>query len=146
MRPHLTEAQLLAAWGERRFRTLTVGEPFFFKTHHPHNRVVGGGFYSDPVRLRLSEAWEVYGDANGARTLELMRWRGIRYHHAPVSFADDPYIGWVLLRDVRFFDPDDLVEEPPLFPPSVVQGKTYDLGRLAVARLIPGLDVPAAER
>jgi hypothetical protein len=29
--------------GGRRFGALEVGEPFFFKTHAPHNRVVGGG-------------------------------------------------------------------------------------------------------
>jgi putative restriction endonuclease len=27
------------------FRALRPGEPFFFKTHAPHNRVVGGGFF-----------------------------------------------------------------------------------------------------
>lgn len=126
-RPGLTEANFWRPGGGRRFQALTVGEPFFFKTHHPHNRVVGGGFYSDFVRLRLSEAWEVYGEANGAQTQELMRRRVTRYRQAPVSATDDPYIGCVLLRDVRFFGPDDLVEAPPQFAPSIVQGKTYDL-------------------
>lgn len=32
--------------GAREFRVLTPGEPFFFKSHYPHNRVIGGGFYS----------------------------------------------------------------------------------------------------
>lgn len=126
-RPDLTEANFWRPGGGRRFQTLTVGEPFFFKTHHPHNRVVGGGFYSDFVRLRLSEAWEVYGEANGSQTLELMRRRVMRYRRAPVSASDDPYIGCVLLRDVRFFDLDDPADAPPLFAPSIVQGKSYDL-------------------
>ncbi len=126
-RPHLTEVNFWRPGGDRRFRTLTVGEPFFFKTHHPHNRVVGGGFYSDFVRLRLTEAWEVYGDANGAQTLDQMRLRVSRYRQAPVSDTDDPHIGCVLLRDVRFFDPSESTEAPPQFAPSVVQGKAYDL-------------------
>jgi hypothetical protein len=47
-RPEISEAEV-NFWrpgGAREFRALTVGEPFFFKTHSPHNRVVGGGFYS----------------------------------------------------------------------------------------------------
>ena len=44
--------------GRGEFRVLTAGEPFFVKTHFPHNRVVGGGFYSGYAALRLSEAWD----------------------------------------------------------------------------------------
>jgi len=32
--------------GGRRFAAIAPGEQFFFKTHHPHNRIVGGGLYS----------------------------------------------------------------------------------------------------
>ena len=60
-----------AAAGE--FRALGPGEPFFFKTHHPHNRVVGGGFYSGFARLRVSEAWELFGEGNGVADLTQMR-------------------------------------------------------------------------
>jgi len=45
------------------------GEPFFFKTHYPHNQLVGGGFFSDSARLRVSEAWEFFGEASGRSTL-----------------------------------------------------------------------------
>src|SRR5262249_27537708 len=58
--------------GGFREETLAVGEPFFFKTHAPHNRVVGGGFYSGYAALRVSEAWELLGDANGMATQEQM--------------------------------------------------------------------------
>jgi hypothetical protein len=47
------------------FRALRPGEPFFFKTHAPHNRVVGGGFFGGAARLPASEAWELLGPANG---------------------------------------------------------------------------------
>jgi putative restriction endonuclease len=60
-RPELTEVNFWRPGGGRRFQALDVGEPFFFKTHAPHNRVVGGGFYSGFVPLRLSEAWDLYG-------------------------------------------------------------------------------------
>jgi putative restriction endonuclease len=48
------------------FRALRPGEPFFFKTHAPYNRVVGGGFFGGAVRLPASEAWDLLGPANGA--------------------------------------------------------------------------------
>jgi putative restriction endonuclease len=44
------------ASGGGRFGALSVGEPFFFKTHYPDNRVVGGGFCSDFAAMTASEA------------------------------------------------------------------------------------------
>jgi putative restriction endonuclease len=47
-RPEVSSAEV-NFWrpgGGRGFHALAQGEPFFFKTHAPHNRVVGGGFYS----------------------------------------------------------------------------------------------------
>ena len=54
----MTEVNFWQPSGAREFRVLAPGEPFFFKTHYPHNRLVGGGFFSDSARLRVSEAWE----------------------------------------------------------------------------------------
>ena len=54
------------------FAALKVGEPFFFKTHAPHNRVVGGGFFSGSFPLPASEAWDMLGPANGVGSLPEM--------------------------------------------------------------------------
>ena len=88
------------------FRALAPGEPFFFKTHSPHNRVVGGGFFSDSARLRVSEAWELFGEANGVDSMEQMRARIGRYRRAPIGPGEDPVIGCLFVRDVRFFPAD----------------------------------------
>lgn len=45
-RPEISEAEV-NFWrpgGSRRFQALEHGEPFFFKTHAPHNRVVGAAY------------------------------------------------------------------------------------------------------
>lgn len=55
-RPELDAVNFWRPGGGREFGVLTHGEPFFFKTHSPHNRVVGGGFYSGFAALRVSEA------------------------------------------------------------------------------------------
>ncbi len=125
---HLTAARADEAnfWrpaGDRAFRALSIGEPFFFKTHHPDNKIVGGGFFSGFAPLTISEAWQIYGDANGASTLDEMRARVGRYRRAPLAPHDDPKIGCVFIRDVSFFD--EPAAPPSDFAPSVVQGKTY---------------------
>ncbi len=127
---HLTEARAdeVNFWrpaGDRRFRALSIGEPFFFKTHHPDNKVVGGGFFSGFASLTISEAWQIYGDANGASTLEEMRSRVGWYRRAPLAPHDDPKIGCAFIRDVSFFE--NPVAPPPDFAPNVVQGKSYSL-------------------
>jgi len=85
---------------------------FFFKTHYPHNRVVGGGFFSGSARLPMSEAWELFGAANGVDSADEMRERIGRYRRARIASGDDPVIGCLFVRDVRFF-PED-ASAPPL--------------------------------
>jgi putative restriction endonuclease len=131
-RPQLTEVNFWQPSGGREFRVLAPGEPFFFKTHYPHNKVVGGGFFSDSARLKVSEAWEFFGEANGAGNVEQMRARIGYYRHTPMSSAEDPVIGCLFVRDVRFF-PEEATTAPPRFAPNIVQGKSYDLADPSVA-------------
>jgi putative restriction endonuclease len=130
-RPRATEVNFWQPSGGREFRVLAPGEPFFFKTHYPHNKVVGGGFFSDSARLKVSEAWELFGEANGAASMEQMRARIGRYRRAPTGPDEDPVIGCLFVRDVSFFPA--AVAPPPLFAPNIVQGKSYDLADSAVA-------------
>jgi len=126
-RPLLNEVNFWRPSGGRAFRVLTPGEPFFFKTHHPHNRVVGGGFFSGFAELRISEAWEFFGEANGTATLDEMRQRVGRYRRTTIGPRDDPVIGCVFVRDVSFLPDDSPFDPPPAFAPNIVQGKSYNL-------------------
>lgn len=126
-RPQLQEVNFWRPASSQAFRALQVGEPFFFKSHHPHNKVVGGGFYSGFARLPISEAWELFGEGNGAASLQQMRDAIGRYRHEPISPREDPVIGCIFVRDTRFFAPDAITGPPPDFAPNVVQGKGYDL-------------------
>ena len=119
--------------GSREFRVLAPGEPFFFKSHYPNNRIVGGGFFSDSARLKVSEAWEFFGAANGADSADQMRTRIGRYLRAPIGAREDPVIGCLFVRDVHFFPEDATVEAPPRFARNIVQGKSYDLSDQSVA-------------
>jgi len=119
--------------GGRRFGVLEVGEPFFFKTHAPHNRVVGGGFYSGFAALPASEAWDDLREGNGVSSLEQMLERIEHYRREPIAMHEDPVIGCVFIRDVTFFPDDMAYDPPPGFAGSIVQGKSYDMGDPAVA-------------
>ncbi len=113
--------------GGTAFRALTVGEPFFFKSHYRDgNRIVGGGFYSGFAALRLSEAWRFYGAANGAASIIEMRERIGRYRAAPLEQNEDPMIGCVFIRDVVFFD-TELPAAPPGWSRTIVQGAGFDM-------------------
>jgi putative restriction endonuclease len=134
-RPEISAAEV-NFWrpgGGREFRVLTAGEPFFFKTHAPHNRVVGGGFYSGFAALRTSEAWQMFGEANGAASLEQMRERIAHYRRQPIGPRDDPEIGCVFVRDVTFFPDSMACDPPPGFALNIVQGKGYDMADRHVA-------------
>ena len=89
-RPRVTEVNFSQPSGAREFHVLAPGEPFFFKTHYPHNKVVGGGFFSDSARLRVSEAWDFFGEANGVASVEEMRTRIGRYRREPIDSGEDP--------------------------------------------------------
>jgi putative restriction endonuclease len=118
--------------GGNTFRALAVGEPFFFKSHYQDgNRVVGGGFYSGFASLRLSEAWQFFGQANGAASVVEMRQRIGRYRRLPLQLAEDPVIGCVFVRDVVFFHPDS-VPAPPGWARNIVQGAGFDTDEPAV--------------
>lgn len=124
-RPELAEVNFWRPGGRHAFRALQPGEPFFFKSHYPHNRIVGGGFFSGFVPMRVSDAWELLGPGNGAASLAEMRAQISRYH--PIALGEDPEIGCVFIRDPRFFPDDATASAPPGFAANIVQGKGYDL-------------------
>ncbi|MGH3646304.1 MAG: HNH endonuclease [Micromonosporaceae bacterium] len=134
-RPYLNEVNFWRPSGTATFRALVVGEPFLFKTHYPHNRIVGGGFYADFVHLLASEAWGLFGEGNGAESFDDMRRRIARYRREPVG-AEDLVVGCVMLRDVQFFPPDEVLPAPQDFKPNVVQGKGYDLDALPISHSV----------
>lgn len=50
-----------------------------------------------------------------------------QYRSLPLGADDDPDIGCIFVRDVKFFDDGATAEPPPDFSPNLTQGKTYDI-------------------
>ncbi|MEJ7833731.1 MAG: HNH endonuclease [Nocardioides sp.] len=131
-RPHLSEANFWLPSATSTFRALRTGEPFLFKTHHPHNRLVGGGFFSGYEAFSIREAWELFGEGNGV-TDEASLTRAIAGYR---KGSPDPTvrIGCVLLRDLFFVSEDLALEAPSDFAKNIVRFKGYDLS-------LPGTEI-----
>ncbi|GAA4619401.1 hypothetical protein GCM10023195_87700 [Actinoallomurus liliacearum] len=127
-RPELGEVNFWRPSSKDEFKALNRGEPFFFKTKAPHNRIVGGGFFSGFERFPLSEAWDLFGEANGAASLDELRQRlNANRRSNPIAVGDDPVIGCILVRDVRFFPAGQEADPPQDFARNLVQGRGYKL-------------------
>ncbi|MGH3963172.1 MAG: HNH endonuclease [Pseudonocardiaceae bacterium] len=124
-----TEVNFWQPSGRRRFGAIPEGAPFLFKSHYADgNRIVGGGFLSGWASLPMTRAWEFFGEDNGCATVEEMRTRIYRYRRKTLDDGSaDPEIGCIMLRDVRFFDPDEAPNAPPGWSSNIVQGRSYDL-------------------
>lgn len=109
------------------FKALQWGEPFLFKLHAPRNFIVGGGFFTKFLRIPVSLAWETFGEANGAQSLEEVRLRIAKYRKHSILPAEDPQIGCILLEEPFFFDEADWIPSPSDFKREIVAGKGYEL-------------------
>ena len=118
-------AALAARWGWRRRGGRTVT---WFELRHPSASGIGavcGGVFAGWELVPLSAAWEFYGYGNGAASLDALR--ALIGGLNPLSPADDPEIGCILLKDVIFFEDDAIIGPPPEFARNIVQGRTYEL-------------------
>ena len=110
--------------GTAGFSALLTGEPFLFKLHSPRNFIAGGGFFTKFLFLPISLAWEAFGVANGATSLEEIRRRIGRYRKG-VEPGEDPQIGCILLDEPFFWAEDEWIPIPKDFSLNIVSGKTY---------------------
>jgi putative restriction endonuclease len=123
-KPHLTEVNFWSP-GAASFRALEPGELFFFKLHAPHNYIAGFGIFAYANNLPCSLAWEAFGEANGASTLQEMRRRIARYRRTGPEDRSDFVIGCRVLAPVFFFDEANWLEVPPSWSRNIISFKSY---------------------
>jgi|SRR5271166_26867 len=127
-KPRVEEVNFWRPSATATFHALRPGELFLFKLHSPRNAIAGGGFFTRFVPLPVSLAWEAFGEANGARSLEEVRSRISFYRRTPIAATEDPNIGCILLEEPFFFAEKDWIPTPSDFSLNVVVGKGYDTG------------------
>jgi putative restriction endonuclease len=111
--------------GKTSFAALEPGELFLFKLHSPRNFIVGGGVFWYANLLPISLAWETFGSANGALSLDQMRSRVTRYRRPAVDNREDYQIGCRILEQPFFFDEDQWLPVPSSWSPNIVTGKVF---------------------
>jgi putative restriction endonuclease len=109
------------------FKALQWGEPFLFKLHSPRNFIVGGGFFTKFLQLPVSLAWDAFGEANGATSLEEVRLRIAKYRKHSIGPGEDPRIGCILLEEPFFFEDNDWIPIPKDFKQGIQMGKGYEM-------------------
>ena len=128
--PPIDEVNFWKPGSGTNFHALEPGEPLFFKLKAPYNAIAGFGYFAHFSRLPVSMVWQVYGEANGARTYAEMRDRLVRIRlrfDRDTDPKQDFWIGCILVNQPVFFAESDWIRTPIDFKGPTVQGKTYDL-------------------
>ncbi len=127
-RPQLDEVNFWQPHGDRAFRALAPGEPFFFKLRAPARQVAGFGFFQRYESMSARYAWDCFGDANGAPTYEAMIDRLARLRRERTPASGEFSIGCIMIAAPVFFVPDEWVNPPRDWAPTGIQvGKLYDM-------------------
>lgn len=112
---------------ESRFTAIKPGELFLFKQHKRNgDSIVGGGTYVESVRLSIFEAWNTFGDANGASSLNelLERIRVYREKKGRGTHASDELV-CIVLSNIFFLPESLIIDKPADWADAIVSGKTY---------------------
>ena len=125
----LDEANFWKPSGGANFKALAFGEPLVFKLKKAHGHaVVGFGLFVAFRRLSGREAWDAFGEANGAASLADVVARVGKYVQTPPgqSLSRAHRIGCILLAAPVFFPREMWVPGPADWSDNTVTGKTYD--------------------
>ena len=129
-RSQVDEVNFWQPHGNRAFKALSRGEPFFFKLRAPHKYIAGFGFFERFELLPAWLAWEAFGEMNGAPTFEVMLDRLLRLRgtEGDTDATGEFKIGCVMLAAPVFFPEERWVTPPSDWAKTgIQQGKTYTL-------------------
>ena len=113
-------------------RALKPGELFLFKLHSPRDKIVGGGIFAHSNILPSYMAWQTFGEANGAHSMQEMEAGISRYRPGSRETLE---IGCRILTQPFFFDEPDWIDPPADWAPNIVTYKKYNTGEVEGFRL-----------
>ena len=129
----LDEVNFWRPLAQTEFKSLSPGEPFFFRLKHPVNCIVGYGFFAHATLLPLPLAWEAFGTRNGDATFEGFRERIAEYRHeSPAeTMLGERQVACIVLREVRFLREGEWLSWglDREWSQNIVAYKRYDLSR-----------------
>ena len=125
-RPDLDEVNFWKPGGGN-FRAIEPGAPFFFRLKAPHRAIGGFGFFLSFTRMRIRDAWDVFGERNGAPDWPTFRDRVTGYRSGPQDPHGRAEIGCILVTSPVFFPRERWVREPDGWARNIVAGKRVDV-------------------
>ncbi|MCL6595772.1 MAG: HNH endonuclease [Firmicutes bacterium] len=125
-RPQLREVNFWSP-SPRPLANLDPGDVVLFKLRAPRNRIVGGGVFVHFSVLPLAFAWQVFGEANGAASIDDLEHRisRLRRREGENQAGAGEAIGCTVLADAFFVHPAAGVAVPADFAPTTQRGKGY---------------------
>lgn len=105
------------------FTGAPVGMPFLLKLKRPYNDIAGGGFFVTYSTLPTALAWEVFGEKNGAASLDELQ-ALLGQLSGGKSFSQQ--IGCTVLANPFFLPRESWLHDPPGWSNPIVRGKMYD--------------------
>jgi putative restriction endonuclease len=127
-KPKVDEVNFWQPHGNRAFRALNPGDPFFFKLRAPLKAIAGFGFFQRFEPLPAWLAWESFGEMNGAASFAEMVDRISRLRGDNGSPDGNFKIGCIMIAAPVFFPQDQWIRPPADWAKTgIQQGKTYRL-------------------
>ena len=126
---------ILKPSGNINFRALETNELFLFKLHSPNNYIVGGGFCQI---LNSADIFgmDAFGIKNGAKTLQELNERVIKYKSKKLIVDNNHNIGCIILTEPFFFNEKDWISVPADWKRGIQTGKTYSTDTFVGKRLL----------
>jgi len=87
-------------------KIIDTGAPFFLRLKHPHLAIAGWGFFAHWQLLPFRDAWQVFGEKNGAGSFDAFARNIRRLRGADPTVPGAAPLGCIVLRDVTFLPPD----------------------------------------
>lgn len=129
--PELDEVNFWRPAGHHPMKSISPGEPFFFKLKAPHNAIGGFGFFVRSCAMPASYAWEAFREKNGVSSYSELLERCAHYRRnlrkPPLEPGEDPEIGCLLLVQCAFFEERDWIPQPSDWRPTTISPTAYDL-------------------
>lgn len=127
--PDLDEANFWRPSGKKVVGYLRFGDPFVFKLKKAHgNAIVGFGLFVAFARMTVADAWESFGEKNGAASRDAM-WRRVSLY--AYGRKSEPYnprhqIGCELIASPVLFPEDLWIRGPASWADNTVTGAGID--------------------
>ena len=105
------------------FKGAPIGMPFLFKLKRPNNHIAGCGFFVTYSILPVSLAWEIFGEKNGAVSID-----DLHAMLGPLSRGQGlaGEIGCTVLTNPFFFSCEQWIADPSGWAGNIVRGKMYE--------------------